>query len=110
MAIIDNPDVTVTTDKNTVTATYKADEDSSLFFTIPYDKGWTVTQNGEKLKVSKAQDGFMKVDVKAGEGKVTLTYIPNGFKEGAYLSMLGIILFLAYMIARRKYHLRIKAG
>lgn len=110
MAIIDNPDVTVTTDKNTVTATYKADEDSSLFFTIPYDKGWTATQNGKKLTVSKAQDGFMKVDVKAGEGKVTLTYIPNGFKEGAYLSILGIILFLAYMIARRKYHLRIKAG
>ena len=55
-----------------------------------------------KLKVSKAQDGFMKVDVKAGEGKVTLTYIPNGFKEGAYLSILGIILFLAYIIARRK--------
>lgn len=110
MAIIDNPEVTVTTDKNTVTATYKADEDSSLFFTIPYDKGWTATQNGEKLKVSKAQDGFMKVDVKAGEGKVTLTYIPNGFKEGAYLSILGIILFLAYIIARRKYHLRIKAG
>lgn len=110
MAIIDNPDVTVTTDKNTVTATYKADEDSSLFFTIPYDKGWTATQNGEKLTVSKAQDGFMKIDVKAGEGKVTLTYIPNGFKEGAYLSILGIILFLAYMIVRRKYHLRIKAG
>lgn len=110
MAIIDNPNVTVTTDKNTVTATYKADEDSSLFFTIPYDKGWTATQNGEKLTVSKAQDGFMKVDVKAGEGKVTLTYIPNGFKEGAYLSILGIILFLAYMIVRRKYHLRIKAG
>ena len=110
MAIIDNPNVTVTTDKNTVTATYKADEDSSLFFTIPYDKGWTATQNGEKLTVSKAQDGFMKIDVKAGEGKVTLTYIPNGFKEGAYLSILGIILFLAYMIVRRKYHLRIKAG
>lgn len=110
MAIIDNPDVTVTTDKNTVTATYKADKDSSLFFTIPCDKGWTATQNGEKLTVSKAQDGFMKVDVKAGEGKVTLTYIPNGFKEGAYLSILGIILFLAYMIVRRTYHLRIKAG
>ena len=52
-------------------------------------------KNGKNLRFQK-QDGFMKVDVKAGEGKVTLTYIPNGFKEGAYLSILGIILFLAY--------------
>lgn len=110
MDIIDNQDVTVTTSKNTVTTTYKTDKDSSLFFTIPYDKGWTATQNGKKLTISKAQDGFMKVDVKAGEGTVTLTYVPEGFKEGALLSLLGLILFISYLLTRKKLFLKKKSS
>ncbi|WP_205402025.1 YfhO family protein [Streptococcus lutetiensis] len=102
MEIINHQKVKVTTNKNTVTATYKADKASSLLFTIPYDKGWTATQNGQKITLSKAQDGFMKVDVKSGKGKVILTYLPTGFKEGAMLSSVGLLLFICYNIARKR--------
>lgn len=99
MEIINRQKVKVTTNKNTVTATYKADKASSLLFTIPYDKGWTATQNGQKITLSKAQDGFMKVDVESGKGKVVLTYLPTGFKEGTMLSSVGLLLFICYNIA-----------
>ncbi len=102
MEIINRQKVKVTTNKNTVTATYKADKASSLLFTIPYDKGWTATQNGQKITLSKAQDGFMKVDVKSGKGKVILTYLPTGFKEGTMLSSVGLLLFICYNIARKR--------
>jgi uncharacterized membrane protein YfhO len=102
MEIINHQKVKVTTNKNTVTATYKADKASSLLFTIPYDKGWTATQNGKKITLSKAQDGFMKVDVKSGKGKVILTYLPTGFKEGAMLSSVGLLLFICYNIVRKR--------
>lgn len=102
MEIINRQKVKVTTNKNTVTATYKADKASSLLFTIPYDKGWTATQNGQKITLSKAQDGFMKVDVKSGKGKVVLTYLPTGFKEGTMLSSVGLLLFFCYNIARKR--------
>ncbi|WP_286783644.1 YfhO family protein [Streptococcus sp. UBA4344] len=102
MTIIDNQNVKVTTHKNTVTATYKTNKTSSLFFTIPYDKGWTATQNGQKITLSKAQDGFMKVDVKPGKGKVILTYVPTGFKEGVVLSLIGITLFASYNTVRKR--------
>lgn len=102
MKIINRQKVKVTTNKNTVTATYKADKASSLLFTIPYDKGWTATQNGQKITLSKAQDGFMKVDVKSGKGKVVLTYLPTGFKEGTMLSSVGLLLFICYNIARKR--------
>ncbi|WP_455679468.1 YfhO family protein [Streptococcus sp.] len=102
MEIINHQKVKVTTNKNTVTATYKANKASSLLFTIPYDKGWTATQNGQKITLSKAQDGFMKVDVKPGKGKVILTYLPTGFKEGAMLSSVGLLLFICYNIARKR--------
>ena len=99
---INHQKVKVTTNKNTVTATYKSDKASSLLFTIPYDKGWTATQNGQKITLSKAQDGFMKVDVKSGKGKVILTYLPTGFKEGVMLSSVGLLLFICYNIARKR--------
>lgn len=102
MEIINRQKVKVTTNKNTVTATYKADKASSLLFTIPYDKGWTATQNGQKITLSKAQDGFMKVDVESGKGKVVLTYLPTGFKEGVMLSSVGLLLFICYNIARKR--------
>ena len=92
----------VTTSKNTITATYTADKDSSLLFTIPYDKGWTATQNGKKIALTKAQDGFMKVNVKAGQGQVTLTYVPEGFQLGACLSLAGVLVFSGYYIIRKK--------
>lgn len=99
---INSQPVSVTTDKNTVTAAYTATKDSSLLFTIPYDKGWTATQNGKKLSLSRAQNGFMKVNVKAGKGKVTLTYLPTGFKQGAILSLSGVILFMIYHTIRKR--------
>lgn len=53
METINHQKVKVTTNKNTVTATYKSDKASSLLFTIPYDKGWTATQNGQKITYQK---------------------------------------------------------
>lgn len=99
---LNQQEVQVTTSKNTITATYTADKDSSLLFTIPYDKGWTATQNGKKIALTKAQDGFMKVNVKAGQGQVTLTYVPEGFQLGACLSLAGVLVFSGYYIIRKK--------
>lgn len=44
----------------------------------------------------------MKVDVKSGKGKVVLTYLPTGFKEGTMLSSVGLLLFICYNIARKR--------
>ena len=40
--------VTVSTSKNKVFATYDVKQDTSIFFTIPYDKGWSAYQDGKK--------------------------------------------------------------
>ncbi|MDO4668001.1 MAG: YfhO family protein [Streptococcus sp.] len=88
--------VTTTTHLNTVTTNYQANKDSSLFFTIPYDKGWSATLNGHPISLKKAQNGFMKVDVKKGKGVVKLQFIPNGLKEGVFAFFIGILLFVIY--------------
>ena len=88
--------VEVSTSKNKVFATYEVKQDTSIFFTIPYDKGWSAYQDGEKLEIKQAQTGFMKVDVPKGKGTITLSFIPNGFVIGAACSLTALLLFGIY--------------
>ena len=88
--------VTVSTSKNKVFATYDVKQDTSIFFTIPYDKGWSAYQDGKKIEIKQAQTGFMKVDVPKGKGTITLSFIPNGFITGAICSFTSLLLFGIY--------------
>mgnify|MGYP000875448976 FL=1 len=100
--IKENP-VEVSSYKNKVTVNYKVKSETSIFFTIPYDQGWSAYQNGKKLQIQQAQTGFMKIDVPEGEGTITLSFIPKGFVAGASCSLIAIIVFIFYDIQRKKY-------
>ena len=93
--------VTVSTSKNKVFATYDVQQDTSIFFTIPYDKGWSAYQDGKKIEIKQAQTGFMKVDVPKGKGTITLSFIPNGFITGAISSFTSLLLFGIYNHRRK---------
>ena len=93
--------VTVSTSKNKVFARYDVKQDTSIFFTIPYDKGWSAYQDGKKIEIKQAQTGFMKVDVPEGKGTITLSFIPNGFITGAICSFTSLLLFGIYNHKRK---------
>lgn len=93
--------VTVSTSKNKVFARYNVQQDTSIFFTIPYDKGWSAYQDGKKIEIKQAQTGFMKVDVPKGKGTITLSFIPNGFVVGAICSFTSLLLFGIYNHKRK---------
>ena len=93
--------VTVSTSKNKVFATYDVKQDTSIFFTIPYDKGWSAYQDGKKIEIKQAQTGFMKVDIPKGKGTITLSFIPNGFITGAICSFTSLLLFGTYNHRRK---------
>ena len=93
--------VTISTSKNKVFATYNVKQDTSIFFTIPYDKGWSAYQDGKKIEIKQAQTGFIKVDVPKGKGTITLSFIPNGFVVGAICSFTSLLLFGIYNHKRK---------
>ena len=93
--------VTVSTSKNKVFATYDVKQDTSIFFTIPYDKGWSAYKDGKKIEIKQAQIGFMKVDIPKGKGTITLSFIPNGFITGAICSFTSLLLFGTYNHRRK---------
>ena len=100
--IKENP-VEVSSYKNKIIVNYKVKNETSIFFTIPYDQGWSAYQNGKKLQIQQAQTGFMKIDVPEGKGTITLSFIPKGFIAGASCSLIAIIVFIFYDIQRKKY-------
>lgn len=100
--LLKEKEVRVHTKGNTIQASYQTDKESSLLFTIPYDKGWTAKLNGHSLPLEKAQGGFIKARVPSGEGEIVLTFVPNGFLAGALLSLTGILLFCFYDFHRKR--------
>ena len=93
--------VTISTSKNKVFATYDVQQDTSIFFTIPYDKGWSAYQDDKKMEIKQAQTGFMKVDVPKGKGTITLSFIPHGFITGSICSFTSLLLFGIYNYKRK---------
>lgn len=89
--------ITAKTLGNQVFISYDSPTDASILVTLPYDKGWTAKQNGQNIPVKSANDGFMLLDAKAGQGQITLTFVPDGFKLGLILSLTGIVGFLLFI-------------
>lgn len=69
-------------DKTGFTATCDLDEDVLMFFSVPYDSGWSATVNGEPVVIEKASVGFMAVRVPAGEAEIRFEYMTPGLIPG----------------------------
>ena len=105
IASIRQQEVAIHKKKNKLVAAYNANRDTTLIFTLPYDKGWSAKQNGKPIQIHRIQKGLMGVRVSKGSGTVTLTFVPQGFIEGLIAFFVGIILFFLYewrQIKRRK--------
>ncbi|HFI0578024.1 TPA: YfhO family protein [Streptococcus suis] len=88
---------------NKVTVDFETENEASLLFTLPYDKGWKATIDGKPVKIHRAQKGFMKIDVKPGQAQAILTFRPQGFYLGFIISICALILFTSYQIFRHRY-------
>lgn len=86
-------------DKNVFTATVNRKKESLVFFSVPYDEGWSAEINGQTAKIEKVNKGFMAVIVPEGESVIHFTYETPGLKAGAMVSLGGFTVFLIYFVA-----------
>lgn len=80
------------------TATVNRETKSLVFFSIPYDSGWSATVNGKKVDIIKANVGFMAVPVDAGESTISFEYKTPGLFLGFAVTTVSVIAFLVYFI------------
>ena len=50
------------------------DKDNLVFFSVPYDDGWSAKVNGQDVEIEKVDYGFMAVLCPAGSNDIQFTY------------------------------------
>lgn len=89
-------------DNRGFTSTLSPDTDCVVFYSVPYDKGWSATVNGVPTRVLKVNGGFCGVPVNAGNAVVRFTYLAPGLIPGALLTLAGLLLYAALLLIGRR--------
>jgi uncharacterized membrane protein YfhO len=81
----------------------------NLFFSIPYDPGWSAEIDEEFVPVIKI-GGFIGINIEQGQHVVELNYKPKGFNLGLLISLFSLFTLgiLSFLDLRKKKSLRIK--
>lgn len=94
-------------DNKGFTATINLSRENLVFFSVPYDEGFTATVNGEPALIEKVNVGFMAVRVPAGESVIRFDYETPGLKLGLWVTIGAggaLVLYLVIVwLVRRKY-------
>lgn len=74
-------------------------DENLVFFSVPYEDGWSATVNGEAVDIEKVNVGFMAVRVPGGaECDIRFDYHTPGLTAGLMLTLAGVIIFAVYML------------
>ncbi len=74
-----------------------------LVLSVPYEPGWTLKVDDQKVDMEIFEDTMISVALNAGEHTVALTYYPAGLTIGIIISAISILLFICIIcITRRK--------
>ena len=74
------------------------DKENLVFFSVPYDKGFTATVDGKEVPIEKVDGGLMAIPVPAGEHSIEFTYYPAGLKICLIISAVMAALILVSTI------------
>ncbi len=99
-------------DKNGFTSGVNLDRENYVFYSVPYEDGWTAYVDGKQTEIEKVNVGFMAVKVGAGEHTVRFRYVAPGLKLGTVATLGSALVFVVYLILwslyKRKYPERCK--
>lgn len=85
-----------------LSGTIDASHDGVMLLSVPYDEGWTIRIDGEKVSPFRIGEGFMGVEMTKGQHSVQMTYMPEGFLPGAGITAVSVLLLCLYIRRFRK--------
>ncbi len=96
-------------DNRGFTATANLDRENLMFFSVPYDDGWSATVNGEPVEIEQVSIGFMAVKVPAGPCEIRFEYVAPGLIPGLGVTGASILVLAAYLLWVRRSKKRVSA-
>ncbi len=98
-----------TRDNRGFTATISLEKDNLVFFSVPYEEGWSASVNGQSVPIYKVNVGFMAVACPAGENvEIRFDYMTPGLPLGLLITVYAAVLFAAYMLIMRVFDRRMR--
>ena len=88
-----------------ITGSITAAEDCTVYTSIPYDDGWSVTVDGKKLSqedIVAIGDAILGFKISAGEHDIELHYTPRGLWIGLIISLVTALLLIAAIILSKR--------
>ena len=85
-------------DNKGFSAKVEREKENLVFFSIPYDEGWTATVNGKPAEIEKVNKGFMAVKVDKGVSEIRFDYMTPGLSSGIAITSVSAAIFLIYII------------
>ncbi len=96
-------DVTIL--NNGLVGNFYSETENIVLLTLPFDKGWSIFIDGKPIEYFAANGGFISFAVSPGESYIEMYFSPDGFKEGAIISLISIfswILIIAYSLNKKR--------
>jgi uncharacterized membrane protein YfhO len=76
-------------------------KENLVFFSVPYDNGWTAYVDGVKTEIVTADFGMMAVDVPAGTHAIEFRFVPYGFRFACVISLVCAVWCVLWFAAGR---------
>ena len=76
-----------------------------VFFSVPYDDGFTAYVNGEKTDILRVDEGLMAVLCPAGASSIDFVYQAAGLSAGRVVTAVAIpvwVVYVAYFVRRKR--------
>ena len=83
---------------NNIIGSLNANESKVLFFSIPFDEGWSVKVNNQDAKLYRINAGLTGLPINKGANKVELIFEPRLKAKGAAISIAALICFAGLLI------------
>lgn len=94
------------TDSNGFVSKIVLPKENLVFYSVPYDEGWTAYVNGKKTEIVKANVGFMAVLAPEGDCEIRFEYETPGLMLGFAVSVVSFAVFAIYLFVTRIYFKR----
>ena len=81
------------------------DKANLVFFSVPYDDGFTAYVNGEKADILRVDEGLMAVLCPAGASSIDFVYQADGLSASRVVTAVAIpvwVVYVAYFVRRKR--------
>ena len=68
---------------------------------MTYDKGWKVRVNDKRVRTASYAGLFTIIPLVQGENTVTMKFTPPGMRFGTFITIVVLLLWIAYFIVSR---------